>query len=128
MLTALLILLYYIYQVPLGVLFYNETKVDEMCYIMESLQQYVPVKPCTVTESLPNGEELTYNDFHVHPILMRDLLTVLRANGAQMLRNNHENKIDCLQGLMAFAEDWHTRQSLLRVRQFYKICLITYKY
>ena len=57
-----------------------------------------------------------------------DLLTVLRANGAQMLRSNHESKIDCLEGLLPFAEDWHIRQSLLRVRKFYKICLITYTY
>ena len=100
----------------MGVLFYNETKVDEMCYIMESLQQYVPVKPCTATETLPNGDELTYDDFHAYPIIMTgDLLTSLRAKGAQLLRSNHENKLDRLEGLLPFAEDWHTRQSLLKV-------------
>lgn len=84
---------------------------------MESLQQYVPVKPCTVTETLPNGEELMYNDYHTHPILLRGgLLTILRAKGTQLLRSNHENKIDCLERLLPFAEDWHARQSFLKVR------------
>ena len=90
-----------------------------MCSIMECLQEYVPVKPCTVTETLPNGKDFTYEDFHVHQILLRgDLLTIVRAKGAQLLRSNHENRIDCLEGFLPFAEDWHTRQSLLRVRLF----------
>lgn len=60
--------------------------------------QYLPVKPCTATETLPNGDELTYDDFHVHPIIMkRDLLTILHVKGAQLLHSNHENKVDHLE-------------------------------
>ena len=87
-----------------------------MCSIMESLQQYVPVKMCTVNEELPDDQDFTYDDYIIHPIPMRgDLLTILRARGAQLLRSNHENKMDCLEGLLPFTEDWHTRQTLMKV-------------
>ena len=91
-----------------------------MCYIMESLLQYVPT--CEAMQLLKlchaNGEErFMYNNFHSHPILLQgDLLTIICAKGVQLLCSNHENRIDRLvEGFLPFAEDWHTRQSLLRV-------------
>ena len=86
-----------------------------MCCIMESLQQYLPDKPCTATGTLPNGDELTY-DFHVHLIIMRrESANNSSCKGAQLLHSNHENKVDHLEGLLSFAENWQTRKSLLKV-------------
>ena len=34
---------------PLGVLFHNDNKTDEMCIVMKHLQKYVPSKPHKIT-------------------------------------------------------------------------------
>lgn len=49
-------------KVPLGVLMYNENRLDEMCKILEHLHQSVPSVSTSTTIELPNGAEFQHND------------------------------------------------------------------
>jgi L1 cell adhesion molecule like protein len=55
--------------VPLGILFLNENKVDEMCKIMESHHKYVPTIVTNETVELPNGDSFDIQQSHVREIL-----------------------------------------------------------
>lgn len=101
-------------QVPLGVLMYNENKLDEVCKIMEVLHKYVPSTPTVTAVSLPCGETLEHRDANQHRILLGgDQLTAARARGAQAVRCSHDTREDRLAGLIPTTEDWHTRVILL---------------
>ena len=45
-------------QVPLGIQFHDETKLDGMCHILEELQEYVPNQPITKTVPSFRGKSL----------------------------------------------------------------------
>ena len=103
---------------PLGVLLYNENKVDEMCKILDELHKYVPANAVKHQITLPDGQDLIHNDFKMHPILMGgDQLTTVRVRGAIGIRSSHDNSQDRLEGIIPVVEDWHTRQILMQVVQ-----------
>lgn len=118
-------------KVPLGVNFHNENKLDEMCCIMESLQQYVPQKSGRSSLTLPNGETMTVDRTQFSPVLFGgDQLTVARARGARNLRLNHDDAIDRFEGIIPVVEDWHARVHLLEVSEmnFGRACPYKYSY
>jgi len=80
---------------------HNESKLDEMCEIIEELQKYAPSHPCEVNHLLPNGETYTIDEQAVHQILSGgDQLTCCRCHGAQSLCCNHESTLERLEGLI----------------------------
>lgn len=104
-------------QVPLGVDFHNENKLDEMCCIMESLQKYVPQRSETSSITLPSGQTIPMDTTRFSPVLFGgDQLTTARARGARSLRLNHDDAIDRFEGIIPVVEDWHARVHLLEVR------------
>lgn len=69
-------------QVPLGVQLKNENKCDEMVDIVESLQEYVPMRKTSKQQQLSTGEISTVIDTYCHRILLGgDQLTVARVRG-----------------------------------------------
>ncbi len=104
----------YIHKVPLGVQCKNETKGDDMVDIMSHLHQYVP----TVDHApdMPSTEYKTSDRVNFHRILIGgDQLTAARARSSQKHMANALTPTERLEGLIAMAEDWHTKASLLGV-------------
>ncbi len=105
------------WQVPVGVLLFNENKVDEMCKILDELHKYVPAKKTHTEITLPDGGTLPHDDYKLYQVLLGgDQLTVARVRGAVAIRSNHENAKDRLEGIVPVVEDWHARQVLMQVR------------
>ena len=73
-------------QVPLGVLFKNENKGDEMVDIMAHLHQYVPAVEYTKDFMIPGTSVVaTLKQASMHSILFGgDQLTTARGRGAKM--------------------------------------------
>ena len=44
-------------EVQLGVQLHSETKVDEMCEVLDELQKYIPTKDCVNTYYILEGEQ-----------------------------------------------------------------------
>ena len=115
------ITLYYIIniwsvKVPLGVLLYNENKLDEMSKILDHLMALVPTLPKTGQLTLPNGSKLDFDNTQFFQVLMGgDQLTVARVRGTQALRQAQDRPVDRLEGLIPVIEDWHARMALVRV-------------
>lgn len=83
---------------------------------MEKLHDYVPTAAAEGTYSLPNGEQITFDDTKFHEVLFGgDQLTVARARGAQALRSTHDSAVSRLDGLIPVVEDWHARMTLMKV-------------
>jgi L1 cell adhesion molecule like protein len=102
--------------VPLGIELKNETKIDEMCSIMDSLHKYVPSIPIKKDVTLPNGELFNLCDEDLWETLFGgDQLTVARARGAIGVRADHDSATDKLKGLTPVIDDWHCRMTLLKV-------------
>ena len=94
----------------------NENKLDEMCDILSELQTYCPLISVPSVIKLPNGNTLASDDVKYHEILFGgDQLTRARAVGAIQLRAGHNEPTHKLIGLLPAIEDWHTRQTLLKV-------------
>ena len=109
---------------PLGVLFHNENKTDEMCIIMKHLHKYVPSKPHKVTYHLP-GEDFVCEETFCHRILLGgDQLTVCRCRGAQLIRQHDDAAEERYAGLIPVIEDWHARLTLMRVIYYVAILSI----
>jgi len=71
-------------QVPLGVLLFNENKVDEMSKILDKLHKYVPAKAVQQVITLPDGRVLTHDDYKLYYILLDgDQLSTLLESGEQ---------------------------------------------
>ena len=106
----------FIIQVPLGVILKSENKTDEMCEIMECVQQYVPhvqashnfVNPITEDVMKIEGDHL------YHILFGGDQLTVARARGSQRDRINSDNGLSKFDGLIPIVEDWHAKLSYYR--------------
>ena len=65
---------------------------------------------------LPDGQNIPTNKVKAWEILLGcDRLTRARAVGAIRLRSGHDNVKDKLCGLVPVVEDWHTRQTFLKV-------------
>lgn len=106
-------------QVPLGILLFNENKVDEMCKILDELHKYVPSMSTEEEIALPDGRVFSHNDYKLSQILLGgDQVTVARVRGAVGVRSNHENAQDRLEGIVPVIEDWHSRQVLMQVCEF----------
>ncbi|XP_069114331.1 LOW QUALITY PROTEIN: uncharacterized protein [Argopecten irradians] len=85
--------------IPLGVLDKDESKVGDTIDIMDTYQQYVPLKP--------NGNPLK-------TILHADGLSCERGNDAQNARINGATAWQQLQGLHMNIQEWHKRCILLQ--------------
>ena len=78
---------------PLGVQLHDETRLDEMCLIMDELYKYVPDIPVARTFETPASERLTINDYEVCQIPFGgDQLTASRARKSRDLRSNEESQ------------------------------------
>lgn len=103
---------------PLGVF---QRKLDQMCEIMDKLHEYVPVVDVKEFYDLfDDGCIIEVEEEMFHQILFGgDQLTVARARGSVAIRSDHVTSIcsgrDRLEGLFPVAEDWHTKQCLLKV-------------
>ena len=70
-------------QIPTGVQLHNENKLDEMCLIMDHLQQYCPFYSMPDVIQLPDGQNIPTNKVKAWEILLGgDQLTRARAVGA----------------------------------------------
>ncbi|XP_069129356.1 uncharacterized protein [Argopecten irradians] len=85
--------------IPLGVLDKDESKVGDTIDIMDTYQQYVPLKP--------NGNPMK-------TILHADGLSCERGNDAQNARINGATAWQQLQGLHMNIQEWHKRCILLQ--------------
>ena len=101
----------------MGVLLQNETKYDDMISILDHVHQYVPTVRFPSTKEVPQ----TNKSEHVESVHMnrlpfgRDQLTSKRSRGSQRIRSNSIDDVQRLQGVVATAEDWHTKLCLLTV-------------
>ena len=91
-----------------------------MCVIMSELQRYCPFLSFPRVVGLPSGDTLPSKDVKCHEILFGgDQLTRARAVSAIRIRAGHDEVKDQLTGLVPVIEDWHARQTLL------KVCIFT---
>ena len=94
----------------------NETKLEDMIAIMESLHKYVPGRLRTTSVTSESGETFDLTDTVCYKILFGgDQLTVAQARRAQVQRKNSTLTEHRLEGFLPIAEDWHTKQTLLVV-------------
>lgn len=101
---------------PLGVLLHNENVNHEMCKILDCLHEYVPSTAVASEVTLDDGEIMTHVDYKlIQQLLGGDQLTVARVHSAQGIRENHEDSISALRGIIPVVEDWHTRLTLMQV-------------
>ena len=124
MFTIIIINKLYIYfykQIPLGIFLHNENKLDEMVLIMDALHKYVPVVHTDDIQHHPiSGEEIKVDACRFHHILIGgDQLTAARVRGAQRIRLNSDNDLGRLKGLVPVCEDWHAKQCLMGVREYF---------
>ena len=101
MISTLYNLVYNIFQIPLGVLDKDETKITDMTDIMKEYTQYVPHKRDGSPLVLP---------------LYGDGLSVERSYDAQTAMINAAGPFLQLQGLHPSIQEWHKRGILLQVR------------
>lgn len=100
---------------PLGVLLFNENKLEDMAKILEELHKsYVPTQPSERSTVLPCGRTKVIDNTRFFKILFGgDQLTVARARGTAALRASHDRPLDQLGGIIPVIEDWHARLKVL---------------
>ena len=109
-------------QVSLGVLQHNENKIDEMSKITDHVHTYVPSITHCNNVILPNKDIFKDERVFFHCILLGgDQLTAARARGSIAICEDHDSSEQRLDGLLPIVEDWHAKQSLLKV-----FCLYDY--
>ena len=87
-----------------------------MIAIAEYAQNYVPVKKVTRVLPVPGEESIQFQDQEYRTTLLGgDLLSIVRARGAQRIRSNSATKKDKLDGLLPVAEDWHGKLCFMEV-------------
>ena len=100
----------------MGVLLYNENKLDEMNKILELLMQFVATVPKEGRVLLLNESFLDYDDTRFFRILVGgDQLTASRTWGTQAQRCLQDKAVDRLEGVTPVVEDWHARMALMKV-------------
>ena len=121
----------------------NENRLDEMVDILATLHKYVPLHEVTTQPEETQEKELTTQSEEtqeeelttlseetqekeltvietLHKIIFGgDLLTAVRAKGAQRIRQNSERPVGRLEGFIPVAEDWHAKVALLEVHTGY---------
>ena len=108
----------YIVQIPLGVLLFDENKLDEMGKILAHYMKLVPTVEATGHLQLSNGSILDFDDTRFYSILFGgDQLTVAGIRGTQALRDTQDKAVDRLEGVTAVVEEWHVRMTLMKVSE-----------
>ena len=108
----------YIVQIPLGVLLFDENKLDEMGKILAHYMKLVPTVEATGSLQLSNGSILDFDDTRFYSILFGgDQLTVAAIRGTQALRDTQDKAVDRLEGVTAVVEEWHVRMTLMKVSE-----------
>ena len=104
-------------QVPLGILPKNENKGDEMIEIVRHLHQYVPVIEHEEDQVIPSiGETVKVPKAQFSPLLLAgDQLTAARVRGAKKAKVSDDAPSTRLEGIIAVAEDWHTKMNFVGV-------------
>ena len=105
----------------------NENRLDEMVDILATLHKYVPLHETTTQPEETQEEDLTAQPEEadekeltmieiLHKVIFGgDLLTAVRAKGAQRIRQNSEHPVGRLEGFIPVAEDWHAKVALMEV-------------
>lgn len=103
-------------QVPLGIQFYNEAKISDMCHILDALNYYVPAKKCTKAVVI-EGKDYNIDDSRVFPVLLfGDQLTVARVRSSSIIRSTTDSgALDKFAGFSPAIADWHARACFLDV-------------
>jgi L1 cell adhesion molecule like protein len=105
-----------VYQVPLGIILKNENTTEGMVHILGELHRYVPTKPYKEDYTTTGGEVIQIPKAAIHPVLFGgDQLTAARARGAKLAKVNSIDPRLRFEGLIPFAEDWHTKLNFLGV-------------
>ena len=123
--TMVIIIIMPMMQVPLGVIFKNDNKLDEMVDIMDHLNQYVPTEVTHTTVQIPGRAPKRMQIDTMHKVLIGgDQLTVARMKGAKSMREDSQHDAGRLDGFIPVVEDWHTKVCLLEVRLFHVAMMI----
>lgn len=95
----------------------NENQLDQMVDILTILHQYVPLHKIQLTPTKTDTQvDETATTELLHKVLFGgDLLTAIRAKGAQRIRQNSEHPVGRLEGFIPVAEDWHAKVVLMEV-------------
>ena len=100
----------------------NESKLDEMCLILDDLQKYCPTYIEDVILKLPDEREIEQRRVKAYEIgIGGDQLTCARIRGAQGLRRNHDSTDHQLKSYVPFVEDWHSCLTLVTVSDNHNI-------
>ena len=92
----------------------NETKLEDMISIMESLHKYVPGRLHTTSVTSEPGETFDLTDTVCYKILFGgNQLTVAQARRAQVQRKNSSLTEHRLDGFLPIAEDWPPNKAYL---------------
>ena len=109
--------MFYLNQVPLGILPFNQNKNEEMIQILSHLHQYVPVMEYDEDLFVPSiNEEVTVPKALFSPVLLGgDQLTAARDRGAKKAKVSADIPLKRLEGIVPVAEDWHTKMNFMAV-------------
>ena len=90
-----------------------------MISILDHVHQYVPTVRLPSTKEVPQTNESEHvEEVHMNRLPFGgDQLTSKRCWGSQRIRSNSIDDAQRLQGVVATAEDWHTKLCLLTVIQ-----------
>lgn len=103
-------------QVPLGILFKNENKGEDMVDIVTHVHQYVPFIEYTAVHTFEdNSQSIPIVRAVMYPIVFGDQLTTARIRAAQKHRCNADTPVKRLLGVRAMSEDWHTKLTVMEV-------------
>ena len=100
----------------MGVLPKNENKGDDMLFIIQHLNQYVPCVPY-MQEKVNSKEEIELEEkASFRKILIGgDQLTSARMRSGLKIKSNGQSESKKLLGIIPVVEDWHCKVNFLRV-------------
>lgn len=87
-----------------------------MVEILTHLHQYVPCVPFVTKTTLDTGEVVEEEKANIRRVIIGgDQLTAARIRAGQRAKLNAESPVKRLEGIIAAAEDWHTKANFLGV-------------
>ena len=103
--------MFYLNQVPLGILPFNENKNEEIIQIL------VPVMEYDGDLFVPSiNEDITIRKALFSPVLLGgDQLTAAHVRGAKKAKVSANIPLKRLVGIVPVAEDWHTKMNFMAV-------------
>lgn len=114
-------------QVPLGVLLFNENKLDEMSHILDHYMSLVPTVEVNGQILIPNGSIVDFDASRFFQVLFSgDQLTVARMRGVKALRVTETRRVDRFEGLEPIVADWHARMTLMKVNISSQMLILEY--